>query len=783
MLASCGGGGGGSSPTPPLAAVSVTCPNGVISSGSSQAAAEAVCPNTQIQSMSPAAGAVAVSPETVTGVSVMTDSTLDLNSLTSANMALRFGSATTGLVSYGAVTADGAKGFTFLISGKLKYGQAYTFLANIKDALGRPVSVSADFSTAAISCSAPEIVDGSEKCVIPLSVTEYSNGLTQGAPFAGVLYIARGLDGSMWFTENGGDRIGKITPAGAITEYSEGISKGARPTRIRAGADGSMWFTEPGINAVGRITPAGKVTEFTANISPGANIFDIASGADGNMWFTEYGLNRIGKITPSGIVTEFSAGITGSGPIGIAQGPDGNMWFTQSGPSSKIAKITPSGAVTEFSILAPIQAAPIFIVAGPDGNMWFTERVADRIGKINMSGVLVEYAIQTDSNPWDITVGPDGNIWFTEDHGIGGYPGVLWRISTAGLSTKVASLGFPRGIAAGSDGNIWATPNSNKQDGYYDFVMRQDTIGNISKFEAGISKGAGSSTPSQIIDGKDGNMWFVGDSTLGLGQAGFIAPDGSITVFPSYIGNSGHPGQDMAVGADGAIYIARHSELLRITRDGNLTSLSFVSSGGGWVHGVARGVDGNIWFVDSSNSRIGKLTPDGAFTFFSSGISGSAGLSGLIAGSDGNMWFTETAGNLIGRITPAGVVTEFGAGLSQGAKPTKIVAGIDGNLWFIESGLSRIGRITPAGVITEYSDGILPDADLRGLAPTRDGGVLYSSYSNNSIGMISVTGKSSEFKVTGLTANAGITAIAAGPGGKYWFTEGSANKIGVFSLP
>ena len=61
-----------------------------------------------------------------------------------------------------------------------------------------------------------------------------------------------------------------------------------------------MWFTEPNGGRIGRITTAGVVTEFTAGITPGSFPFNIVAGPDGNMWFTEYAAagNRIGRITP-----------------------------------------------------------------------------------------------------------------------------------------------------------------------------------------------------------------------------------------------------------------------------------------------------------------------------------------------------------------------------------------------------------------------------------------------------------------------------------------------------
>ena len=55
--------------------------------------------------------------------------------------------------------------------------------------------------------------------------------------------IAAGPDGNMWFTER--HRIGRITPAGVITEFSEGIFLPFGSSGIAAGPDGNLWFTEP----------------------------------------------------------------------------------------------------------------------------------------------------------------------------------------------------------------------------------------------------------------------------------------------------------------------------------------------------------------------------------------------------------------------------------------------------------------------------------------------------------------------------------------------------------
>src|SRR5258705_152010 len=74
-----------------------------------------------------------------------------------------------------------------------------------------------------------------------------------------------------------------------VTDFSVALTAGAQPAAIAAGPDGNLWFTEQGGNRIGRITPAGVVTEFSAGITAGAALAGIAAGPDGNLWFAENG--------------------------------------------------------------------------------------------------------------------------------------------------------------------------------------------------------------------------------------------------------------------------------------------------------------------------------------------------------------------------------------------------------------------------------------------------------------------------------------------------------------
>ena len=64
--------------------------------------------------------------------------------------------------------------------------------------------------------------------------------------------IVLGADGAMWFTSFNESRMGRITTAGAITEFGDGITDGSSPDGIALGPDGSLWFTEYNGNRIGR---------------------------------------------------------------------------------------------------------------------------------------------------------------------------------------------------------------------------------------------------------------------------------------------------------------------------------------------------------------------------------------------------------------------------------------------------------------------------------------------------------------------------------------------------
>jgi virginiamycin B lyase len=147
---------------------------------------------------------------------------------------------------------------------------------------------------------------------------------TSPTPGANPHGITVGPDGALWFTEFSGNQIGRMTTRGVFTEF--GPVTGS-PDRITLGPDGNLWFTEPFPfdSRIGRITPAGVITEF--QLANRDEPRDIVAGPDGNLWFTAYGTGQLARITPEGVVTDVQA--VKGGPWGIGRGLGSTIWLTQ----------------------------------------------------------------------------------------------------------------------------------------------------------------------------------------------------------------------------------------------------------------------------------------------------------------------------------------------------------------------------------------------------------------------------------------------------------------------
>jgi streptogramin lyase len=198
----------------------------------------------------------------------------------------------------------------------------------------------------------------------PFGITSLPNG------------IALGRDQAVWFTEECGNKMGRLDPAtGAIDEYALPLPN-SHPLGIAAGPDGALWFTQR-FSAIGRITTGGEITEYP--LEPGANPQRITVGHDSALWFTELGTSEIGRITSGGELSEFP--VTGGAGPGITSGPDNAIWFTRA-TANAIARMDLTGTVTNtYTIPTPLSSS-LQITPGPHRTLWFAESRGNKLGRL-----------------------------------------------------------------------------------------------------------------------------------------------------------------------------------------------------------------------------------------------------------------------------------------------------------------------------------------------------------------------------------------------------------------
>jgi RHS repeat-associated protein len=297
---------------------------------------------------------------------------------------------------------------------------------------------------------------------------------------------------------------------------------------------------------------------------------DVAVGADGSLFIAELYNNRIRRVAPDGIITT----VVGTGS---------NVDYGDGGPA------------TEAGIYAPDAVA-----IAPDGTLFITTR-GHRIRRVGLDGIITTIAgagtagFSGDGGPatsarlnypWSVAVGTDGALFIVD-----GYNHRIRRVGLDGIITTIAGTGTP---GYGGDG------------GPATLAMLRD--------------------PSAVVVGADGALFIADSSNYRIRRVG---PDGVITTVAG-TGTSGDSGDGgpatsarlnypsgVAVGADGALFIADWRRIRRVGPDGVITR---VAGTGTWGYsgdggpataamissasGVAIGGDGALFMADFSNHRI-----------------------------------------------------------------------------------------------------------------------------------------------------------------------------------
>ena len=294
---------------------------------------------------------------------------------------------------------------------------------------------------------------------------------------------------------------------------------------------------------------------------------------------------------------------SGHGYIGIVVGADGTAWISEFF-SHAILIVKPDKSLIEARTISQ-PSGPQEMRLGPDGNLWFVETASHNIAVMKPDGTMLnEYA--TRCRPSGALANGSGNVmWFSETCDHAEY---VTRITMSGtmsqfqIGTDVSRN--PRGLIQGPDGNIWFVEQIGNAVGRLD-----PSSGHYAEFAIPTRN----ATPSSIFLGPDGNLWFTGIKS------------------PNYI-------------------------LDRIALDGAITEFDW---SGAWLSSLSIGPNNSFWGVDANKGvwRIGIGRDSISRTAIASRPTSISSAS-LTRDPSGNLWFAETYGCAVAQILTDGVFNE-----------------------------------------------------------------------------------------------------------------------------
>jgi len=283
---------------------------------------------------------------------------------------------------------------------------------------------------------------------------------TKGAmPYA----IAAAPDGTVWFTEEKANKIGRLNPkTGEFREYSLSEDKNVSPHGLAIDRNGSIWYAANSGGFIGKLEPStSKVAVFQMPDPKAKDPDSLAFDSKGILWFTLPIANEVGKLDPtSGAITLKPVPTENARPSGILVLKHGVLAFSEAG-SSKIGFIAPDTLVISEYPLPPGSRSRRLAIATDENTLYFTDFIGGNLGKLDLSiGALVLYPSPSgpDSNPYGLTITPDGMVWYTET---GTQPNIIVRFDPISSTFARATIPFAtsgiHNIIATSDGLVYLT--------------------------------------------------------------------------------------------------------------------------------------------------------------------------------------------------------------------------------------------------------------------------------------------------------------------------------------
>lgn len=573
--------------------------------------------------------------------------------------------------------------------------------------------------------------------------------------------LAIDSEGSLYFVDRDTYRVRKVDSSGRVsTVAGSGMvgysGDGGPATSARLGerveglavdSEGNVYISDTENHRIRRVDPSGRITTIAGTGAWGTQgdgglatragltaVYGLATDAAGNLYVADTWADSIRKVDASGTITT----VAGTGEEG--QGGD-------SGPAVEARLDKPRG-----------------IAVDPAGDLYIADSDNHRVRRVDSSGTITTIAGTGErgysgdggpataaalAEPYAVAVDAVGNIYIADsDNGSVRKVGLDGTISTvAGGSAHVLpeagpNIGFPRALAVGPSRELYIA------DAYGNSILRLDEEGAVATFvgqgKPDLYRPGGAAVDSHrnvfVADSWRNRILRVDPAGIGTTVAGSGALGDSGDGGPATDAEFSFPA-DVALGADGAIYIADtyNHRIRKVDSAGTVTTVAgsgeegFGGDGGPAARAkfdspvaVAIGPDGAVYVADRGNRRIRRIDATGVVTTIAG--NGEAGgptpgvpatqsplgwLRDVAVDSQGRIYIPDERSHRIWRVGLDGLLTvaagtgEFGAigdsGPATSARlwhPAGVAVSDSGTLYIADSGNHRIRKVSPDGIIT-----------------------------------------------------------------------------------
>lgn len=188
--------------------------------------------------------------------------------------------------------------------------------------------------------------------------------------------IFDGDQSHIWFTVQGGNRIGRLSLATREVALIESPTPGSRPYGIKLAPDGSIWVALFGSNQLAQIDPQTMTLTTVALPREATRPRRLEVLADGSVWYVDYAGGRLGRYSPGSREIDEWLMPQGEGarPYGMASDSDGRLWMVATGVQPNIL-LGFDPASERFFSQTPVASGGGTIrhmhYHAPTGSVWF----------------------------------------------------------------------------------------------------------------------------------------------------------------------------------------------------------------------------------------------------------------------------------------------------------------------------------------------------------------------------------------------------------------------------